>query len=155
MSLLGSVLGFVGLAPLGPILDKVRPNPYAPRLPDQVDLSTWQAGGRLRGGLSGRTGSEADWADDQEAPGPANQADWGGTLGPSWFSANDPPRYYTGPVRLLREPWGGDQRARAPLVRASTLGPPTAKTPLPRDVQSAYEEANAARTGPTDIFEEE
>lgn len=155
MSLLAALLGIVGLSPVQPIADRLRPNPAAPRLPDQASLSTWQAGGRLRGGLSGRSGSEADWADDQEAPGPANQADWGGTLGPSWFAANAPPAYYTGPVLLVRPPWGGDQRAAAPLILPSRLNPPGASTPLPRDVQAAYQEANARRLGPTDIFEEE
>lgn len=155
MSFLAAILGIIGIGPLQSVLERARPNQYAPRLPDQSVLSTWQGGGRLRGGLTGRTGSEADWADDQEAPGPASQADWGGTLGPGWFAANDPPRYFTGPVALIREPWGGDQRPRSPLVLPSTLNPPRAATPLPRDVQAAYQEANARRLGPTDIFEEE
>ncbi len=152
MSLLAALLGIVGLSPVQPIADRLRPNPAAPRLPDQASLSTWQAGGRLRGGLSGRSGSEADWADDQETAAPFDQAAWGGTLGPSWFDANDPPAYYSGPVWLVREPWGVDQRARQPLALPPTLNPPTATTPLPRDVQAGYD---ATGRDLVDILEEE
>ncbi len=165
MAILESLGLTAGAAAFERIRAAVRPNPYAPRIPDQAAIAAGQATGALRGGTAGLAGSEADYYVDpqgvstvgylrivQDLPSARRPA--------STFRAGDPGAdpddptvladFRSGPVRLPVEPWGVSQRG-LPHVISARLNEPTAKTPLPRAV--VRDRAAAAPTGPTDALE--
>jgi hypothetical protein len=148
--------GIAAQAGLGRIKAAVRPNPYAPDLPNQADRAAAQSGYGLRPGTSGLAGSEAEFYTDaqgrsslgylgivQDVPSRA--------MPPSTFVAGDPGAdradptvladFYRGPVGLELV-WGVNQRG-SPHTITARINEPTAKTPLPRAVVAGRLEDNA------------
>lgn len=135
---------------IGKLRERVRPNAYAPNLPDQARQAADQA---IRpnppAGTSGLAGSEADWYTDAQGVSSIGQLDNlfqdlpSRAIPPSYFTPWDPGRdpsdpttlrdFYDGPVtpELV---WGGNQRAQAPHVIAARINEPTRRTPLPREL---------------------
>lgn len=153
---LAALVGLVGLAPISKVTAAVRPNPYAPNVPTQASIATSQAvGGRLRGGLSGQSGSEGDYAIDQSpSDNPLYQDLSAHAIVPSTFRPNLPPRYYTGPNET-RPMWGGSQRARGSRPIRSQLVRPGDRTPAPRTVAGAYVATRPTSNRLYDAFEAE
>jgi hypothetical protein len=134
---------------VGKLRERVRPNPYAPRLTNQQVIAAQQAGG-LRPGTSGLAGSERDWYTDAQG---ASSIGWvqaqqdltAHAMPPSWDAPGDPGADPTdptvladvkrGPVRLDLKPYG--VTPSVPYVIAGRINPPLAKSPLPRDVAAA------------------
>lgn len=157
MSLLATIVGFLGLAPIQAAQAATRPNPYAPRLASQQAVASTQA---VRAGITGGlgespSGSEADWATTQGYRPSVYQDLTAHAIPPSWFTPNLPPRLGRGPIVLRREAWGASQRAKAPRVVASTLLPPLARTPDPAAAAATYERLNAGRLRLQDAWAED
>lgn len=142
---------------------RTRPNPYAPTLVDQQAVAIGQAG-QLRAGASGLAGSEAEWYSDPQGASSvgylrAVQDVTSGALPAAWTAPGDPGRdpsdptvlrdFRRGPVRLAAEPWGVNQRG-SPSVLTARINPPTATTPLPREIAAAR--AAGAPQGVQDAF---
>lgn len=142
--------GFIGqfTAALGirKVQERVRPNPYAPTLPDQGSVAASQG---LRPNVSGLSGSEADYYSDAQGRSTVGylaiaQDVTAVPLPPSWTTPGDPRAdhrddptvtadFYTGPVRQSGPPWGVSQRG-SPRVIPSTLNVPGARTPTAREL---------------------
>jgi hypothetical protein len=158
--MLSALLGNLGFVLGGRARASVAPNRAAPSLPAQLTLATAQVmSGRLRGGLSGLSGSETDYADDQRTPDILLQDLTAHAIPASWFRSStaglapSQAAYYRGPVVLGRPRWGSSTRNRPRLV-SSTLLPPTARTPTGQAMAAAYAAANPTRGRITDPFEE-
>lgn len=158
--MLGGILGNLAFLFGGQARQRVTPNPVAPTLPAQLTFATAQTvSGGLRGGLSGWSGSEADYAAGQRTPDPLVQDLTAHALPPSMFAAQGvllPPNaaaFYDGPVDLRRPRWGGSTRGRPRLV-SSTLLPPTARTPSAQAMAASYAAANPGKGRLSDAFEE-
>jgi len=160
----------------GEIRRAVHPSPYRQAMPNQVAVAAAQAPtGMLRGGLSGLTGSEADYQDEQRYAdaaigGPLRAvADDLGRRMPmytSWYQPNLPDdliegrgtgpqtgAYNKGWVILRRLPvWGATTRDSAPHVIGTTLLDPRFRAPLPRDVVVAYNDGHKGATRLEDMF---
>lgn len=157
---IAAVLGFLFPSPLGSLRSRIEANPTAPDLPTQSALAALQnVRPGIRGGLSGLSGSEADYADGQATPDVLAQNVSAHALPPSMFVAlaNRQPSmaaYDQRPVVLGRgRTWGATTRGAAQLVVSSTLLPPTARTPSPYAVAAAHAASGRGRL--TDPFEEE
>jgi hypothetical protein len=162
---------------LGDVKAATRPRSYARAMPSQVDIAAAQAtSSTLRGGLSGLSGSEADYSDEQVS-GDASRGSPLEALNAglvrrvpmptSWYVPNLPPElvegrgtgyltgaYNKGWVRLLRRGtvWGATTRDTAPNVQTATLLEPDEKTPLPRDMAAAFASERKGRTRLMDFF---
>lgn len=156
--MLGVLLNVASLAvpsPLAKLAEIVRPNPYAPRVPDQARIAASQNVGALAGGLTGRTGSEAEWADDQGAESigytQLRQELPSARRPPSYFALGrgihgDPGADRDDPTTLAdfdrrpqgnQEPWGGSTRTvqnGANRINRATLLEPLAVTPTARQM---------------------
>lgn len=153
---LGALLGLLLPSPLSTFLAATRPGRYAPaNLDAQTAIAQAQTARGLRVGLSGLSGSEADYAAGQATPDVLVQDLTTARRPVAMFTPNLAPRYDTRPVRLDRAPWGGDQRARSPRVLAGRLNPPTDRTPAARDVAAAYAETHPTDRRLADLFPEE
>lgn len=156
----------------------VKPNPYAKAMPSQVQAAAATfPRGTLRGGLSGLTGSEADYPDEQKAGNasigaPLDKLNDGlarrAPMPASWYHPHFPAglvegrgtgpqtgAYNKGWVRLRiggGAGWGATTRDTAPSVKAGTLLWPTDRAPLPGDVAQAYQDAHKGRTRLSDMF---
>lgn len=153
MPLLEAIGSLVAGRAIGRVRESVRPNQYAPRLPDQAGVAADQAVTGLRAGAAGLAGSEAEWYDRQ------GQATVGWVravqdltsrrIPPSYFELaqpgdpgqdpDDPTTlrdFYRGPLPSMVQ-WGENQQAGAPTYSSGRLNPPLASTPLPRDVVAA------------------
>lgn len=132
---------------LGRIRESVRPNQYAPRLPNQAAVAAAQGGYGLKGGTSGLAGSEADFYTDAQGSGTVGflriaQDIAAHAIPPSTFQAGDPGRdpgdattlrdFYDGPVGNELA-WGVSQRG-SPHTITTRINEPQAGTPLPRSV---------------------
>lgn len=160
--MLGALLGLLLPSPVDAARRAVRPNPYAPSLPSQFSVAIGQVLGRagIRGGLSGLTGSEADFADElmagDAAIGSIDQWVPGHSIPPS----SQRPRLPDGPMgrgtgpqtgaynkgfvvlKSERARWGASARTihSAQNVINGTLLNPRDRSPLPRDVAAGYQE---------------
>jgi len=150
MPLFESAASLLAGQAIGKMRERVRPNPYAPKLADQQAIASQQAGG-LRGGTSGMAGSEFEYYSDPQG---ASSIGWIGAIQdittwarpPCQFLPGDPGRdptdptvladVHRGPTRLPVDPWGVNQRG-SPHVLTTRINPPTFETPLPRDVAAA------------------
>lgn len=164
--MLAALLGFLLPSPVDQARRATRPNPYAPSLGTQFSVAIGQnvrAG--IRGGLSGLTGSEADYPEEQAegnaAIGSIDQWVPGRSLPPSTFTPRLPDQvegHGTGPqtgaynkgwviLRAERVAWGATARTihKAQNVINGTLLGPRDRSPLPRDVQAAYNASNPDR----------
>lgn len=163
---------------LGDVTRAVHPNRYAASMPGQVAMAGAQApGGKLRGGLSGLTGSEADYEDEQITGDATRGAPLDALMAGlvrrvpmpvSWYTPNLPPAlvegrgtgpqtgaYNKGWVRLLinrGDRWGATTRSASPNVQTATLLEPGERAPLPRDMADAYAAANKGATRLSDMF---
>lgn len=169
---LGHVLtGIAGLilpSPLEAIRAPVRPNRYASSLPSQSSIAGDQAmTSSIRGGLSGRSGSEADFAQEQASGSSALGAPLDQFL-PSArrpYSATHPhlpppgqvgdgTGPFVGPfkgwVLAIRGPRG--QVLNVPHVIPTTLLDPKSRTPKARDVVGAYDATHKGSTRLVDMF---
>lgn len=163
---------------LGDVKAATHPNRYAASMPSQSAAAIAQAPrGMLQGGLSGLTGSEADYEEEQIA----GRSNIGGALDAlndglarrvpmptSWYLPNLPAElvegrgtgyltgaYNKGWVRILVDQgkrWGASSRSASPNVQTATLLEPDEKTPLPRDVVAAYATNNKGATRLSDMF---
>lgn len=156
------VLGTLTGGWIGKLQDRVRPNPYAPPLPDQQREAIAQAarlGGELRGGTGGLSGSEADYYADAQGIGTVGylrivQDVTSARLPVSTFVAGDPGAdgqpllsgtggasdFDTGPVRPLSNAEGGQSgtvNRGTQHVIPTTLLVPGAVTPSPRQIVAA------------------
>lgn len=150
---------------IGRLRERVRPNPYAPTLPDQGQVAVHQAG-QLRPGTSGLAGSEMDWYTDQQGRSTV------GTMGiaqdlpayaipPSRLIPGDPGAdpadptvladFRSAPVRTDLPAWGRNT-GTVPHAITARINPPTAKTPLPREVDAAR--AAGAPQSATDAWDQ-
>lgn len=160
---LEALIGWLVPSPLAKVQERVRPNPYAP----DVGRAHWQAAihqairpgvvAGIRGGLSGRSGSEAAYAEGQRTPNVLVQGLSAHALAPAWFVANygKPPTdgaYNRRPV-LLGPEWGVQQRG-TPMIRATSTLPPMSRTPLPRQMAAAYAATRPNALRLEDIFNE-
>jgi hypothetical protein len=153
---LQALLGTLGPAWAGRLRQRTRPNPYAPTLPGQAGVASLQATrGELRPGTSGLAGSEADYYSDPQGIGTIGHLDalaqdlTSRALPPSTFVAGDPGAdgqpllnrdMTTGPIRRLSNAEGANTRTfnhPGQHVVASTLNPPGARTPTPREIAAA------------------
>ncbi len=161
---LAAILGLFLPSPLAPVVARTRPNPYAPDVGrSQVEVALRQAASPgavagIRGGLSGMSGSEADYAEGQVPADELVQDISAHALPPAMFHANvgEPPSIYAfdrGPAGLARTRWGVEQRGR-PFVIASTLLPPGQRTPTPREMAGGYAASRPGRLRLDDIFTE-
>ena len=163
MSILATLAGLFMPSPVSAIAERTRPNPYAP----DVGRSHLQAALRqtltpgsvagIRGGLSGQSGSEAEYAAGQATPDVLVQDITARALPPAMFHANvgREPSIYAfdrGPIGLGVS-WGGQQRGR-PFVVASTLLPPGQRTPTAREMAARYAAVRPNRLRLDDIFTE-
>jgi len=174
---IGLLVGLLTPSPLGPILSRVRPNGLAPgtalgmQRAVAADVAT---AGALRGGLSGRSGSEADYPEEQASGDAALGApllhvtDGLASRVPrptSWYTPNLPAgliegrgtgyvtdAYNKGWVILRRLPWGGSTRDHAPIVVDSTLLSPRDRAPLPADMATTYAATHKGATRLEDMF---
>ncbi len=153
---LGALLGLLLPSPLAPILEALNPSPQRPPgpLPAQETIAGYQVGGRLRAGLSGLAGSEAEYAEAQATPDVLYQPLTSARRPVAMFRALEPPEYETGPHRR-GEPWGADHRAKAPKVTPGTLNPPGDRSPTAREMQTAYAAGHAADRRLFDLFTED
>jgi hypothetical protein len=172
---LGTLVGLLLPSPLEMVRQRSRPNPYATSLPSQAAIAAAPPATGLRGGLSGRTGSEADYAEEQAyadsnigAPLRAVADDLGRRvpMPTSWYFPNLPDDliegrgtgYFTGAynkgwVVLRRVPvWGATTRDSSPHIIGTTLLSPRDRAPLPRDVVAAYNEQHKGATRLEDKF---
>lgn len=162
---------------LGDVVAATRPRSYARAMPSQTTIAAAQSTGTtLRGGLSGLTGSEADYPEEQAAgdsnigaplialnEGLARRA----PMPTSWYVPNLPPEliegrgtgyvtdaYNKGWVRLLKRGtvWGATTRNTAPNVQPGTLLTPGERTPLPRDMVTAFQDQRRGATRLMDFF---
>lgn len=154
MPLLEALATFAGGQAIGRLRERIRPNPYAPTLPDQGAVASYQAG-QLRPGTSGLAGSEADWYTDdqgrssigtmvivQDVPSVA--------IRPSWFRPGDPGAdptdptvladFRDAPVRVGNPDWGANTYPGVPHVITARINEPTAKTPSPRAIDAVRAE---------------
>jgi hypothetical protein len=179
VALTGALTTLVGLllpSPLEMVRARSRPNPYETSMPGQAAIAAAAApAGGLRGGLSGRTGSEADYETEQRygdaavgAPlRPINAGLVSAVpLPPSRYFPHLPDDliegrgtgYFTGAynkgwVRLRRATvWGASSRGDAPHVIGTTLLSPRDRAPLPRDVVAAYNQQHQGATRLEDKF---
>jgi len=166
----GALIGLLLPSPVERAKRAVSPNPYAPTLPAQFSVAVGQhvrAG--ISGGLSGLTGSEADYQDEQIAL----DAAIGGYLPsvrpdvvpipPSRLTPRLPDQvegrgtgYNTGAYnkgwvvlrRGDRTAWGATSRTihKAQNVINGILLDPLSRAPLPRDAAAAY-----VKNNPTEI----
>jgi hypothetical protein len=154
---LGFVASYLAGDRIAKVRDRVRPNPFAPRLGDQAAIATAQAASPVRNeladGFTGLTGSESEWFGDQGSHSvgflPIAQELAGGVpLPPAWTTPGDPGAdtsdpivladFFRGPVvlggaRAPGEPtWGGSARSianGAQVARTGRLNPPGLVTP--------------------------
>ena len=166
LGILGTIAGLILPSPVERAKRAVEPNPYAPSLPAQFSVAVGQLTSRgIRSGLSGLTGSEADYQDEQIAL----DAAIGGFLPsvrpdvvpipPSRLTPRLPDGvegHGTGPQTgaynkgwvVLPDPdrtrWGGTTRTihKAQHAINGLLLDPRTRAPLPRDAQRAYETNN-------------
>jgi hypothetical protein len=153
-----------------------QPNPYAPSLPTQFSVALGQLSSRgIRGGLSGLTGSEADYDLEQlrgdaaigaylpsvrndDVPIPPSRLTprlpdgvMGHGTGPQTGA------YNKGWVNLRSDPargWGGLSRtihANQHAINGTLLDPRT-RAPLPRDAQAAFEATNPDELRLEDVY---
>jgi len=148
-----AIAAIAGDQAIGRLRDRIRPNPYSPSLVDQQRIAGTQAGA-IRPGTSGLAGSEAEWylAPGQGAgsidmlPLPLLQELQSHEIPPSWFRPGDPGAdrddptvladFRDAPVRTDNPAWGVNT-GTVPHVITARINPPTAKTPLPREVAAA------------------
>lgn len=157
--------GLVGLflpSPVDKAKAAVKPNPYAPRLSTQFNVAVGQHVRRgITGGLSGLTGSEADYEAEQSRGnaalgGPLHQFIPDAAQPPSRFRPRLPDQvegHGTGPqtgaynkgfVTLDRDErtrWGGTVHRFQSVINGVLLNPRD-RAPLPRDAQEAYNRNN-------------
>jgi len=175
VSALTALVGLLLPSPLEMVRQRSRPNPYATSLPSQAAIAGQAPPGGLRGGLSGRTGSEADYSTEQSygdanlgAPvRPINDGLVSAVpLPPSRYFPNLPDDliegrgtgYFTGAYNkgwvVLRRAtvWGASSRGDAPHVIGTTLLSPRDRSPLPRDVVAAWNEQHKGATRLEDKF---
>jgi hypothetical protein len=166
VNVLAVVAGLLLPSPLDEARRVTRPNPYVPTLSTQMNVAVGQnvrAG--IRGGLSGRSGSEADYQLEQStgraAIGSLEQWVPGRSLPPSTFTPrlpDEPAGRGTGPqtgaynkgfviLRDERRRWGGSARTihRAQNVINGTMLGPRDRTPTARALGAAYVAANPDR----------
>jgi hypothetical protein len=146
MALIETIGAAVTGQAIGRLRERVRPNPYAPRLSDQQRAAALQAGA-LRPGTTGFTGSEADWFDDQGSATVGRLAiaqDLPSyVIPPSRLTPGDPGAdpddptvladFRDAPTRVGNPAWGVNN-GTVPHVIRTRINEPTAKAPLPRDV---------------------
>ncbi len=161
MSALGSIVAALLPSPLGALRTRLEPNPAAPSLPIQSAIAAGQNVRRgIRGGLSGMSGSEADYADGQRTPDVLIQDLSAYAIEPSRLrspNANLPPSMYAynpEPVIIRRPRWGGSTRNR-PKVVSATLLPPTSRTPGFYEMARSRQATQPNEGRLTDPFEEE
>ena len=158
--MLGAILGNIAFALGGGAAKRtVVRNPVSPTLPAQLTVARGQTVAGIRGGLSGLSGSEQDYADGQATPDVLVQDLTAHAMPPARFVSNldKAPAiaaYYRGPVDLRRARWGGSTRGLPRLV-SSTLLQPTSRTPRPEVLQAARNQAHPELARLTDVFEEE
>lgn len=172
MSLLGALSLVLPSSPIEVVRRATGPNRYAPRLASQQAIAATQVlRNTIRAGLSGLSGSEQDFAQEQSAGSSA----LGAPLEQFIPSARRPTHAYvpnvsedlvvgagTGPyagssfkgwvVLAGRKTWGASSRALAPHVIPNTLLDPTSRSPLPQDVVAAHDKANAGNLRLQDYF---
>lgn len=144
---------------IGRLRERIRPNPYAPVLPDQAAAAIFQAGD-LRPGTAGLTGSEAEWFEDQQGASTVGylrivQDVPSRALPPSMFIPGDPGAdpddplvladFRDAPTRVGNPDWGNNVYPGIPHVITARINEPTARTPLPREV-AAGRAATADKT---------
>lgn len=158
--MLAGILGNLAFLFGGRARQDLEANPTAPTLPAQLTVARGQTVLGIRGGLSGLSGSETDYAEDQHTPDLLLQDLSAHALPPSMFRAqgvldapNDP-AYYRGPVDLRRPRWGNQVRGVPRLVSA-TLLPPTSRTPRAEVMQAARNQARPDLARLSDVFESE
>lgn len=161
----------------GKLSARIRPNPYAPNLPDQhraaaaQEANAWRASGELVGSLTGSallSGSEEDyWTHDALVPGPTGWADpiaqdVSGNPGKpaSWFIPGDPGADPDEALTLAdfdrspnpnMTPWGGSTRTvntGLQHVLARRINPPTMVTP-----SAAVAYTTGPSAAPADVFD--
>lgn len=159
--MLAGILGNLAFLFGGRARQELAANPVAPTLPAQLHVARGQVARGIRGGLSGLSGSEADYADGQRTPDVLEQDLTAHALPPSMFGPSptltSPPSraaYYTGPVDLRRPRWGGATRG-VPRLVSSTLLPPTARVPRAEVMQAARNQARPDLLRLSDVFESE
>lgn len=165
MPILEALGTFAGGQAIGKLRERIRPNPYAPTLPDQGAVAVHQAGA-LRPGTSGLAGSEADWYTDDQ--GRSSIGSMGiaqdvpsAAIPPSWFVPGDPGAdrddptvladFRDAPVRTNLPAWGRNT-GTIPHVISARINEPTAKTPSPRDVAAAR--PNGVPASATDAWDQ-
>lgn len=165
MSVLAGLAALFMPSPVAAITERTRPNPYAPRVGrSQIEVALRQtfapgAVAGIRGGLSGQSGSEAEYAAGQATPDLLVQDITAHALPPAMFRANvgrEPSIYAFNrhPVILGRAaPWGVQQRGR-PFVVATSLLPPGQRTPTAREMTKSYQARRPGRLRLDDIFTE-
>lgn len=165
-------------SPVDVVKRSVRPNAYSSSMPSQAAAAQDQTlRGALRGGFSGLTGSEQDYADEQASGDSSRGAPLATTNDgltkrvpqfTSWYAANLPAgliegrgtgpqtgAYNKGWINLLPgdgRSWGATTRDSAPHVIPTTLLYATDRAPLPRAVADAYAAQHRGRTRLTDHF---
>jgi hypothetical protein len=160
-----TLIGWLMPNPIQPIKERVKPNRYAPYVSGSVLTAALAQAFRpdaavgIRGGLTGRSGSEADFATGQPTSGRLVQDVTARALEPAWFGSNlgRPPTnaaYRQEPVVPDGPPWGGQQRGQPTVRRAVTLEP-TGRTPLPRQLAAGFLIANQGATRLEDVFAED
>lgn len=170
MPVLESLASILAGQAIGKLRESVRPNPYAPNLIDQGALAVQQAGSVVAtrgvlGGMSGLAGSEYEYYDDPQG---ASTVGWLNAVQdvtswarpPCQFIPGDPGAdpadptllkdFKRGPIRLPVEPWGVNHRG-SPTIVTARINPPTASSPLPRDVAAAR--AAGSPQGVQDAFD--
>jgi hypothetical protein len=157
--MLGALLGNIVFALGGGARRTIARNPVSPTLPAQLTVARGQTVAGIRGGLSGLSGSETDYADGQRTPDVLVQDLAAYALSPAWFRSNlrrSPAieAFYRGPVDLRRARWGGSTRG-VPRLVSSTLLQPTSRTPRPEVLQAARNQAHPELARLTDVFEED
>lgn len=180
-SLVAFLIGAFTPSPsFGEVKAMARPSPYSRALPSQVAHA---AAVGLPGGfgpnLSGRTGSEADWADvaelwtGEDSAGLLHVTDGLARRAPmpaSWYSPHLPAdlvegrgtgyvtdAYNKGFVNLRvagKTSWGASAGygSSRPNVQAATLLVPTEKTPLPAAMENSYQATHKGATRLSDMF---